>query len=132
MRIKKLISDNYSNPNFRYSDEETFFDLKDRILKIFNYFKNSKDKDILVISHGHIMAFIIGMMMTKNKLRPSEYQKIDKEVNLNNASVTIASEDGPDRWSFPIFNYHGFLKKHTGIMGLENNKKQNLKRINLV
>ncbi len=61
-RINKLISDNWPKGNWRYSDDETFEELKLRAEKVLAHLeKKHNTQNILCVSHGTIMRMIVSV-----------------------------------------------------------------------
>lgn len=62
--ILKKIGEMYLvNPNWHYSDEENFEDLKQRGLKAIEYLQALNVENTVVVSHGNFMALLVGLML---------------------------------------------------------------------
>lgn len=86
VKIKKIIRENYNNPNFKYSDEETFFEIKKRAQDLFSYFKKSQFENILAVTHEHLLNMIISITIIGPKLTPEQYLRLDEKVKIKNTS----------------------------------------------
>lgn len=71
-----LMDSNYGDKNFRYSDEETFLDLKKRSGKALDYVLNQPQQRLCVVSHSEFMAMFIAQMLFGKSLTAQEFIKV--------------------------------------------------------
>lgn len=62
VRITEQMHKHRSNPNWHYSDEENFYDVKDRCVAFIRYLSKRKEQNILVITHQYIIHVLLGLM----------------------------------------------------------------------
>lgn len=63
IKIKNKMKNNYHKPDWKYSDEESFNDLKERSFKLLSFLiKNHKDDNVLCICHAGIIKVNIARM----------------------------------------------------------------------
>lgn len=108
IRIKKLLHKNRNQRNWRFSDEENFYDLKKRMKKFLRFLEQRKEESILVI--GHVMAtkMLIGLIIFSDALTPDMYQKIRGQMILKNTGINVCDfTDG--QWKLVTWNDHAHL-----------------------
>ena len=89
IEIHKLIKVNWHNPAWRHSDEETFFDLKERAEKVIENVLELKKENVLLVTHGDIMGMIFLILAQKDKLEPNDYWRFRTFLAINNTGITL-------------------------------------------
>lgn len=108
VRIKKLLYKNRNRRAWHFSDEENFFDFRDRMKKFLKFLEKRKEENVLVI--GHVMAtrMLIGLMVFGEVLTPDMYQKMKDRLSLKNTGVNVCEFlDG--QWKLITWNDHTHL-----------------------
>lgn len=90
--IKNKIYENWENPNFRHSDEETFFDFKDRARRAFEEIKKLKDEHVLIVTHGDFISMIACLLIFGNELKPKDFFNFRDAFALTNTGVTVCEK----------------------------------------
>lgn len=103
VKIKKLLIKNRNKPQWHFSDEENFFDLKKRIGKGLRFLEGRKEKNILVVGHTFSTRMLVSLMVLGNALTPDMFQKIRDRVYLSNAGITVCDFVGK-RWQLITWN----------------------------
>lgn len=89
LKIKEQIDKNYHLKDWHYSDEENFFDVKERTKKFINYLKTLKEtENVLVVTHGYIAKMFLALVIFDEKLTPEVYLKIYQNVRISNVSIS--------------------------------------------
>lgn len=119
LEIKRIIDENYDNPDYHYSDEENFFEQKVRAEKIIKYIENlSVDKGIenlLCVTHGFFMRMILGVVIFGDDFTPLAYKRMLKRIFTNNTSLTVFEFDkerikkNKYAWKFITWNDYSHL-----------------------
>ena len=105
MRIEALRIAHRYEADWRFSDEETFTELKARALKILVYLKEFSKKEALVVAHAEIIKTITAVMMFGEEMTPQEFNPWFSFAKLNNAGVTECSWDyNLERWRLVSWN----------------------------
>jgi len=86
--INKMIRDHFHDINYRYSDEENFQDLKIRAEKSTKYLEELKEENILVVTHGTYIRFLIAHMCFGDALTPDIFLKFHKFFRTWNTGIT--------------------------------------------
>jgi len=106
--IKKYIKENEHNPEWRYADEENFFDIKNRALEFLLELSRRDESEILVVTHGHFLRVIIGCMMFGDGFSPKEFAYLEHFLVIKNTGLTLC-EYGKNGWKLVTWNDHAHL-----------------------
>lgn len=105
--IKNQIINNFHNPDFRHSDEETFFDLKNRAKEVLSFLEKQPVENILVVTHGDFLRFILGVIIFEEDFKPNQAIKMSEALLGNNTGITLC--EFKDRWRVITWNDHAHL-----------------------
>ena len=89
LAIKNLIFDKFHDPDFRYSDEETFFDLRDRAAVLLHHIVTLKEENILLVTHGEFLKVIVSVMVFGLDIDPITSLKCSHSFKMTNTGLTI-------------------------------------------
>ncbi len=97
------------DPNWKFEDEEGFIELKSRALEVLSILQKQTQNNILVVTHGALMRYILGCMIFGEKLEKNTLDPIFKSFVLNNTGIslcTYGTEDisKPPRWRVVSWN----------------------------
>ena len=104
LRIRSLILENYGKEGWRYSDEETFSDLKDRALALLQYTINLERERILLVTHGAFLLFVIATMIFGEELTPHIHKKFIVSVRNNPTGLTVSEYTPENNWRLLTWN----------------------------
>lgn len=107
--IKKAMRNNANNPSWRYSDEESFSEFKNRITKFFEHLNSLKEENVLIVSHGGPIRMTILLMMFGNDFEPEIYYKFIEFFRLTNTGITLCEREENGHWNLWVFNDHSHL-----------------------
>ncbi len=107
--IKKLIKENFNDPNWHFSDEENFFDFKGRAIRFLKLMDQRNEKHILAVTHGEILRMIIGVMLFGENLTVDEFNNLQKFLKTINTGITLC-EKGEKRWGLITWNDHAHVR----------------------
>lgn len=92
----------YSDAAWHHSDEENFFDAKQRVKETLDYIA-SLNGDVLVVSHGHFIRLMVSYILTQGNLTADMWQMMEHSYKaLNTGITTILSDD--DHYQLLTFN----------------------------
>ncbi len=111
IKIKQQMEENFDNPNWHYSDEENFFDLKSRAEKFISYLEELKQKHILVVTHLHFIRMVVLVMLFGDNLSAPIFLKATKSLEMKTSGLTICEKN--DRWKLITWNDHAHLGETT-------------------
>jgi broad specificity phosphatase PhoE len=92
LKIQSAIVAHYSNPDFAYSDEETFNDLKARAMRVLDHARSLGKQKVLAVTHAASSRVLIACAMFGPDLAPREYQGLWGTV-IDNIGITILEHD---------------------------------------
>jgi uncharacterized phosphatase len=103
-KIKAMIKEKYvSEPEWHYSDEENFIDMKERGLKALDYLISLNKENVLVVSHAHYICLLFGLMMEGTDLTAEMFLKIEHFLRMSNTGINIA-EYKENKWILHSWN----------------------------
>jgi|SRR5579884_4359796 len=106
--IRQKMTDNVDNPNYHFSDEENFFDFRERCIKALEYLENLDKENVLVVTHALIMTMLTAIMVFGKEVTPENYATFGPFLRLSNTGITIY-EFKEDRWTLVSWNDHSHL-----------------------
>jgi broad specificity phosphatase PhoE len=89
--IMDQIKANWENPAWHHSDEENFYDLKERGMKALEHLYSRKEDSIIVVSHGHYLRMLIGLIIFGDDLTAQIYKRISKTFYTANTGITMCT-----------------------------------------
>lgn len=106
--IRRQMDENAHNPDWHFSDEENFYDLKKRAADFLEYLENFKEENIAVISHSVFIKMVGLLIMVGDELTPTMFGRSYKALKLATSGLTICSfEKG--LWSVDTWNDQSHL-----------------------
>lgn len=104
----------FADPDWHYSDEENFFDLKERAIKAIRYLEQHECNRLLVVTHGNFLRTILGVMLRGEKYDPEDYVDIEGTFKLFNTSISVAEYESHWRhqgftWKIAAWNDQAHL-----------------------
>lgn len=107
VKTRTLIEENYHDPKFKHSDEETFFEMKDRATKAIDNLSKLTEENILVVSHSDFIICMLGVMIFGDKFESGEDLELNSALKSNNTGITLC--EFTDRWRIRTWNDHAHL-----------------------
>ncbi len=101
--IRQLILQNASNPDYRYSDEETFNEFKQRVEQIFQILEGRPEESVLVVTHSQVLVMLFAQLMFGDKVSSLELNKVRTTLRLNNSGITVFDYIN-NKWSVITWN----------------------------
>jgi len=100
----KNMSDNISNPEWRFSDEETFYDVVKRVKDFLQYAEN-KAGDVLAVSHGRFIIYVVMYIITEGKLDYETWLSTRHGFQTSNTGITVLEfSERYNSWKLLTFN----------------------------
>lgn len=103
VEIKTQIRNNWDNPDFRHSDEETFFEFRDRAKKVIEEIKSLNGEHKLIVTHGDLIGMIICLLTFGDELSPEEFLSLRNLFTLSNTGITVC-EYKEGKWKLVSWN----------------------------
>lgn len=101
--IKQEIDSNYGKPNWRHSDEETFADQLHRAQQALELLAADPGQNVVVVLHGAILKFLVGLMFFNDNLTPDLVQRIYRFLKMSNTGITLCQYRG-EKWKLITWN----------------------------
>jgi len=92
----QLASEHQSNPEWRYADEETFYDVIARVKEFFDLIP-SQEGDVLVVTHGRFLTYMVMYVLTKGNLTFETWLLFRHSFETSNTGITVLEYS--DKWS---------------------------------
>ena len=101
--LKKVKEKFTTDTSWHYSDEENFKDLVKRGKEAIEFLKSQDKENILVVSHGNFICFLVSQILFGNELTPQLTLKIRNFMRLGNTGVSILSYEN-ENWRLETWN----------------------------
>ena len=89
--ILKQIDENYYNPDYRYSDEDNFYDLVNRVNELKAYLEKAEHENLLLVSHGNLIKMFMMVLKYKHQLTPAIFKS--EKIEIPNTKVYLWEYD---------------------------------------
>lgn len=106
--IHAVIEKNIRDPHYHFSDEENFFDLKDRAKRLLNYLTERDEQSLVVVLHGTILRYVMMTMAYGDNYDWDTYIGMAMFFYLHNTGITVC-EQRDDRWKLMTWNDYAHL-----------------------
>lgn len=101
----------------RAEDGENFDDISDRACKALEHLLERKEKNILVVTHGFYMRYLVARAMYGENLTGELFEPIARSLVMENTGITVLRHGTPQHpgwgksstWQFWIWNDHAHL-----------------------
>jgi broad specificity phosphatase PhoE len=93
------------DPNWRYGDEESFNDSLERAKKAIQYLESLEDSQIMVVSHGKFLRFILAYVVLGDSLTAEQFALFAHRVRMSNTGITIINNPA-GYWQLLSWNDH--------------------------
>lgn len=105
VKIKKLIEENITKGNYRYSDEETFDELDERVERVLKHLEDKhKDQTILCVSHSTAIKAMVARIIFGCELTPEIFLKMRDHLWAQNTGITICEKSEQYGWTVNTWN----------------------------
>lgn len=109
IKIREEIIKNIHDPNWHYSDEETFLDLLQRAQTFLESLFSYQQEHILIVSHDHFIKVMVGVMLFSDMFSSSSYLAVNRFFVLENTGICIFEYN--KKWRMRSWNDHGHLHR---------------------
>lgn len=103
------------DPAWKYSDEESFLDLKTRSEAALAFLTTRSEEHIVVVTHGLFKRILLGSMLFGGEFNSVQYKQLRSFLYTSNTGITVcdyllSDEDHPNpRWRLITWNDHAHL-----------------------
>jgi broad specificity phosphatase PhoE len=103
VEIMKIRDEHREESDWKYSDEETFNERIARADKLLIKLEDSGHDNILVVTHGTFIKYLISLMIFGREVTKTEHNKLRRFFWSTNTGITIC-EFHEDEWNLLTFN----------------------------
>jgi broad specificity phosphatase PhoE len=90
--IRKFTDENFAT-GLRHSDEENFFDLKNRGNQALKYLLDRQEEALVVVTHGMFLKMLMAVMVFGESLDAREFNAINNFLHASNTGITKCTHD---------------------------------------
>jgi broad specificity phosphatase PhoE len=106
--IMKLVKENFGNPNWRHSDEENFFLLRDRAKQCLDLLLALPEDNVAIVTHGNILIMMLAILAFKDGVKPEDFHGLLSVLATSNTGITTIKYDELG-WYILTWNDHAHL-----------------------
>jgi broad specificity phosphatase PhoE len=109
LKIRRTLREHKNEENWHFSDEENFFDVRNRAMRALDYLRRMECERVLVVTHGTFLRMLIGVMMLGERLLPDMHLDISYFLSTNNTGITVCEVGEKGDWKMITWNDHAHL-----------------------
>src|SRR3989338_6675604 len=91
--VMKIVKETFADPDKRHSDEEDYFQLKDRAEEVLKFLSERNENEILVVTHGEILRMILSLVIFGKELTPEIFDQVRRTFIPHNTGITVIQYD---------------------------------------
>jgi broad specificity phosphatase PhoE len=103
-RIMEQTREHFTDPNWRYSDEENFFDLVARAKAYEEFLKTFKQEHVLTVTHGGFLKMLVAVRVWGSHISPEIWHNFDQRFMVDNTGITLLEKNQEGLWMVKSFN----------------------------
>lgn len=89
VRIKKLMAERRNDPSWRYSDEESIFELRDRVKKFQDSLEHEEQENIVIVSHALFIKMFTLLGVFGDLVTPDLFASYYLHVRTSQTGITM-------------------------------------------
>jgi probable phosphoglycerate mutase len=90
MRIVDEMDLAYHGDDYRFSDEESFLDLRKRARKCVSLLARQGARETVIVTHHHFLKMLLAYMLYRERLHASDFVKLSFFNISDNAGISVA------------------------------------------
>lgn len=104
-QIRAQILEHKDEPAWHHSDEENYWDVRDRVLRLQKEFLQNHAADtILAVSHGVCIKMFVATIIFGESVTPDQFLRIYHHAITSNTGITHCSYNEEDGWQLVTLN----------------------------
>lgn len=104
-KIDDLVRENFTNRDWKYSNEENFEDIAKRGQAVLNHLIDKhQDQTVLCVSHGTFIKVLLASMIFRENLTPEIFSDFRYNVWAQNTGVSVAEYTEEHGWRILTIN----------------------------
>ena len=108
-KIHQKMNAHSDDIKWHYSDEENFNEFKERVLKLFNILDQTKEQNILAVTHGGPIRIIILYIVLGSSISSEIFQRFKFSFRPDNTGITLCEKNKDGKWIVRTFNDRAHL-----------------------
>ncbi|MBI5456990.1 histidine phosphatase family protein [Candidatus Kaiserbacteria bacterium] len=119
LQITQEVTEHFGEPGWRYSDEETFEDLRARTDTVLKMLEERKENTILVVTHGVFQRLLLARLLLGSALTPEACEHVLETSLTTNTGLTVLRygfeehkgyySSAKNGWQLLVWNDHAHL-----------------------
>ena len=101
------VENNWGNNGWKHSDEENFYDLRDRAVESLKEITSLPADNIIAVTHEFMMRMIFAVIFFGESLSPEQFERVRLLWAENTGVSTFSYIDG--KWKVLSWNDHSHL-----------------------
>lgn len=86
--VKAAIASNGQRPDWRYGDEETFWEARERARRLLAAIEGREANAIALVTHGGFITLLLAVMLHGDALDPGQFTALRAFLHLDNTGIT--------------------------------------------
>lgn len=107
--LKKILREHYDDPNWYHSDEENFFDFKNRVAQVIPFIEQQDAREILVVTHAVVIRMIIALICIGETVTPKQFYHMERRLHIANTGLTVCEQKENGKWHVLTVNDYAHL-----------------------
>lgn len=108
VKFYEAFAANQDNPDWRFEDEETFGEMRDRAIRALQFLAVRPEKTIVVVTHGNFKRALLGAILYGRELTSKDWRRMASVMSTSNTGVTLL-EYAKNDWRVLTWNDHAHL-----------------------
>jgi len=110
IEITQTLIDHFSEPGYRFSDEENFEDLRERAGQALTHLEQMPEKHILVVTHGFFLRVLVAVAVFGKNLSGEECDRFIRTFHMENTGLSVLGFDPKfEKSPWWVWNDHAHL-----------------------
>lgn len=107
--VTSQIAQNIHNPEWRFSNEENFMDMKNRAQEIIKYLETRTENDLLVVTHMGILRVVVLLMLLGDQLTSQTFTASFDVLRMANTGITLCEKTDGKPWHLLCWSDYAHL-----------------------
>ncbi len=95
----------HAHEDWHFEDEENYFDREQRAKEALAFLGTEESSDILVVTHGHFLRFLVSAMLMNGHMTPEVWSHMAGGLWTENTGITVCVRN-EHRWRLLTWNDH--------------------------
>ncbi len=107
--ILRLTIENSKNPDWRYSDEESYNEFRERARGFLRHLESRTEGHILVVSHGAYISMLLTIFIFGDDATYEQFGRTFLLFRNKNTGISVLDHDAKNGWVVRTWNDHTHL-----------------------